>query len=135
MSELTELPGNTALLGLMVLQGTEAHQVCRDPMDHRECEGLRDLRERGENLASLARWDPPDQLGCKVLLDPSASGESGESLALSDLRDLPASEVERETRDLLETRASREYQDLLDLRAQLVKLVHWGRQETAVREE
>ena len=104
------------LRDLMVLQGTEAHQACRDPMDHRECEGLRDLREREESLESLARWAPLDQLVCKVLLDLSVSGESGGSLALSDLRDLPASGVERETRDLLETRASREYPDLLDLR-------------------
>ena len=85
-------------------------------MDHQECEGLRDLRERGESLASLARWDLQDQPGFKVLLDPSVRGESGGSLALSDLRVLPASEVEKETRDRLETRESREYPDLLDLR-------------------
>ena len=116
MSEQTELPGNTALLDLMVLQGTEAHQACRDPMDHPECEGLRDLREREESLESLARWAHQDQLVCKVLLDPSGSGESVGSLALSDLRGLPASEVERETRDLQVTPASRGYPDLLDLR-------------------
>ena len=130
-----ELLGNMALPDLMDLQGTEAHQGCLDLMDHQECEGLKDLREREENLANLARWDPPDPPVCKVLLDLSVSGESGGSLALSDLRGLPASGVERETRDLLETRASREYPDLLDLRALLVKLDHWGRQETAVREE
>ena len=116
MSGQTELLGNTDLPGLMVLQGTEARQVCRGQMDHQECEGLRDLREKGESLASLARWDLQDQPGFKVLLDPSVRGESGGSLALSDLRVLPASEVEKETRDRLETRESREYPDLLDLR-------------------
>ena len=84
------LLGNMDLQGLMVLQGTEAHLGCLDPMDRQECEGLRDLREKGESLASPARWDLQDQPGFKVLLDPSVRGESGGSLALSDLRVLPA---------------------------------------------
>lgn len=135
MSGQMDLQGNMDLRDLMVLQGTEAHRVCLDPMDRQECEGPRVPREREENLANLARWEPPDPLVFKVRRDPSVSVESEGSLALWDLRDLPASEVERETRDLQVTRASREYPDLLDLRARWVQLVHWGRQETAVREE
>ena len=111
-----DLRGNTDLQGLMVLQGTEAHLGCLDPMDHQECEGLRVPREREENLANPAKWVPRVPQVFKVHRDPSVSVESEESLALWDLRVLPASEVERETRDLQVTRASREYQDLLDLR-------------------
>ena len=104
------------LRDLMVLQGTEAHRVYLDPMDRQECEGPRVPREREENLANLARWEPRVPLVFKVHRDPSVSVESEGSPALWDLRDLPASEVERETRDLQVTPASRGYPDLLDLR-------------------
>lgn len=130
-----DLLGNMDLQGLMVLQGTEAHRVCLDPMDRQECEGPRVPREREENLENLAKWVLLVPQVFKVHRDPSVSVESEGSLALWDLRDLPASEVERETRDLQVTRASREYPDLLDLRAPWVKLGNLGRQETAVREE
>ena len=111
-----DLLGNMDRLDLMVHQETEAHQDCLDPMGRQEYEGLRVLREREENLANLARWVPPVPQVFKVHRDPSVSVESEGSLALWDLRVLPASEVERETRDLQVTRESREYPDLLDLR-------------------
>ena len=111
-----DLLGNMDLQGLMVLQGTEAHLGCLDQMARQECEGLRVPRVREENQANLARWVPPAPQVFKVHRDPSVSVESEGSLALWDLKVLPASEVERETRDLQVTPASREYPDLLGLR-------------------
>ena len=111
-----DLQGNMDLQGLMVLQGTEAHLGCLDPMDLQECEGLRVPREREENLENPERWVLLVPQVFKVHRDLSVSVESEGSLALWDLRVLPASEVERETRDRQVTRASREYPDLLDLR-------------------
>ena len=111
-----DLLGNMDLQGLMVLQGTEAHLGCLDPMDRQECVVPRVPREREENLANPARWVPLVPQVFKVHRDPSVSVESEGSLAPWDLRVLPASEVERETRDRLEIRESREYPDLLDLR-------------------
>ena len=108
--------GNMDLQGLMVLQGTEAHLGCLDPMDRQECEGPRVPREREENLENPARWVLLVPQVFKVHRDPSVSVESEGSLALWDLKVLPASEVERETRDLQVTPASREYPDLLGLR-------------------
>ena len=111
-----DLLGNMDRQDLMVHQETEAHQDCLDPMGRQECEGLRVLREREENLANLARWVPPVPQVFKVHLDPLVSEENGESPALWDLRVLPASEGERETRDLLVTPASRVYPDQQDHR-------------------
>ena len=111
-----DLLGNMDRLDLMVHQETEVHQDFQDPMGRPECEGLRVLREREENLANLARWVPPVPQVFKVHQDLSVNEESGESPALWDLRVLPASEGERETRDLLVTPVSRVYPDLRDLR-------------------
>ena len=88
------------LRALMVHPETEDRQVFQDLTDHLESGELRGHREREENLASLARWDPPALRDYKDHPDLLVNVESGESRGLLDLKDPQDWVAEWETKDL-----------------------------------